>query len=269
MTIPDTTHATLDHAHEALERLRALPLEADAADAARAVEAALADARATAREQLFAFVPVAVAELNLFSIAEPDSQQTYAEDLARLHRRALNRHESFSALLRHPVIVDRVRAIGTTVAIRTGLPLDDAAERAAIRYELLVASDLAGRDAFEPAASVLVQIPALEAAIASERDRRQQYREAELARVAAEQQAAASAVEALERERRAHAETFFARHAPRLFVLRGSTVTGQRLAEAVRGGQLLCNDGHRLAPPSLDELELLVRRTEAADAVTA
>lgn len=247
---------------------RTVDLETLALDAPN-IAAAVASARAAigaagiaAAEVLVsetALAPITVESQNdLYRFAESGARATMPERLAGLLQLAIN--------ARHKGLIVGLRGPRSTLLIRESAD-PGGADTAVDRYVGLVAAVLVDEHPAESKA-VLVGLPALRGRIDAAEARHAAHRQAELARIEAEERAAVEAVAAADRAARQELAHFFGAHHERSFVVRNQLFSGGALAGAALRRGTRDQNGD-FASFELDELVLLRQQVEAAEAVAA
>jgi hypothetical protein len=198
------------------------------------------------------------------------TRERYVECCADLHVSCFEADPALAEFLRSGPILERVQGAGAAHASIVARPSVDLADEFRARYVRIVAAHLAGVAAYEPHATTLsVHAPALEARVAACRTRHDEYRRGELERLERERAAADEVLAADERARRAAVARFFAARHGQRFVVRDRVYSGVGLSHAVQGIGVRDQESEEFSTLRLEELEVLLRRTEAAEAVTA
>jgi len=175
--------------------------------------------------------------------------------------------------LRSDLMLERIRSLARSQAAVHGREPNEYATAEEDRYVRLVACSLLDHPEHGAAATLLAQdAPALRARRAACLAKHAEHRAAELARVEREQREVDEARARLDQEHRNEVARFFMARMQQRFLFRGSLLlSGRTLADAVAGDRLIRDEvqGYTITPsPTLEELEALMARTLAAEAVT-
>lgn len=176
----------------ALEALEALPVGEPYQAPLLAATEAIDELEAAAGEMLSPGIePIGrdvLADLEHFTSGV--RRATFGAELAAIHRAALETHPKLARVLRSSELIQRV----ADAADQPNMP-PDTPVRAQERYLRMLATDLRGRNEFEPAATVLADtLPTLQQRIAAAEATHQAHAAAELARLEHERQAAEQAL---------------------------------------------------------------------------
>jgi hypothetical protein len=253
---------------EAFEKIQPGQPYAKAHDAAFEAVLAFAD---PARAALFPGFTLPDARIcALVEFAEGQWNRTrYVEELAELHANLIG-SDVDASFLRSRLVLDRVRAAAKSLS---GDPAEaearaDEHER---RYVVALLQQLVGFEGYEPFATDLaVTVPALEARIAAAVERHEEHRRVVLARIDAEQRAAADANALALKARRDAMIAFFQSRGSVPVIFRGRQQSCLQLGQAFGDGAAFRDaDGYLRSAPLLEELESLAARMRASETVGA
>jgi hypothetical protein len=268
-----STH--LEAVERAVAAFEALALGDAFADAHEAAEVALLELRNPAIAALFArFVPASADMIALFEFLEVGwARAAYVDRLADLHADCCAAEPKLAAFLRSGAIMDRVASMGAEQSVAIAKPAAQVADEFTDRYVKLIAFQLstgADADLYQPHASILSEhAPAFAVRIAACRARHDEHLAAERAQMEREQAEAAEAIAAEDRRRYAVVAEYFASRPGHRFLVRDRVFSGAGLSEsASRGAPLLEHEaGEIIRRTTIDELELAMKRAQAAEAV--